>query len=796
MAFSDLNVSLGLRLDNFNRGIKSAQRSLRRFSRQTKNLGRDLSTNLTAPLGLVGVAALKSFGEIERFEKALFSLEGTAEGAGQRLRELNQIAQAPGIGLEQALSAELRLRNVGFAAEQVNAILRETANENSRLGGGLQEFDRAIIAFQQLSTSGKITQEDLNQLRDSIPTAGKALREAFGSDRAEDLRKLGVTGTEAVQTIIQAFAEQERVAGGFSNALQNLGNTARNSLAEVGRVIDEQFGITGRLEQAATVITNLANAFSNASPEFQRFAVIAAGIAAAIGPALFIFGQLVGVVSQVVGSFKLLTPLIAALASPVGLVVTGLTALGLVLFEVYKRSEPFRRSVDGILSVLGRLVSAITSSIPAIARIVGDVFLQIFGAVRDIGGAVLNLFSVLVGALSELSSAFGLSFDDIGDVLFQFLRINEGIVRASIALITALIKEIAAAVSGLANIGDALLNGDLSRAGDLALQAFESSNPVALFRRIGTQVADGFSAGYEDGIAATIQDAFDNGIDRGLTLPDFSSLFAQAQGATLDFNTDFSNVQGGGSTGGGTQQDGPSVAQPDFNVFREVLPIVQQLGAAILGVNEQANALGETLTNNSQTSLALADSVQQMGEAAGDAGTSFQQLQKIQEGWRNVSVAIISRVGDAFLELASGTADAATVIVRAILDIVNALITQAVIAAVAAGAASGATGGPAAAFLVPALIAATVGTVFSLISNAFSSAPKLAEGGLAFGPTLAVVGDNLNASSDPEVIAPLSKLEGILNRGDGERQLVARIGFDELVFALERENQQLYNSRP
>jgi len=40
--------------------------------------------------------------------------------------------------------------------------------------------------------------------------------------------------------------------------------------------------------------------------------------------------------------------------------------------------------------------------------------------------------------------------------------------------------------------------------------------------------------------------------------------------------------------------------------------------------------------------------------------------------------------------------------------------------------------------------------------------PKLASGGLAYDETLAMVGDNPNASVDPEVIAPLSKLEAIL----------------------------------
>src|SRR5690606_38166221 len=37
--------------------------------------------------------------------------------------------------------------------------------------------------------------------------------------------------------------------------------------------------------------------------------------------------------------------------------------------------------------------------------------------------------------------------------------------------------------------------------------------------------------------------------------------------------------------------------------------------------------------------------------------------------------------------------------------------------------------------------------------------PRLAEGGLVQGPTLAMVGDNRNANVDPEVVTPLSKLQ-------------------------------------
>jgi TP901 family phage tail tape measure protein len=40
--------------------------------------------------------------------------------------------------------------------------------------------------------------------------------------------------------------------------------------------------------------------------------------------------------------------------------------------------------------------------------------------------------------------------------------------------------------------------------------------------------------------------------------------------------------------------------------------------------------------------------------------------------------------------------------------------------------------------------------------------PALAQGGMVFGPTMALVGDNMRASSDPEVVSPLSKLNDML----------------------------------
>lgn len=64
---------------------------------------------------------------------------------------------------------------------------------------------------------------------------------------------------------------------------------------------------------------------------------------------------------------------------------------------------------------------------------------------------------------------------------------------------------------------------------------------------------------------------------------------------------------------------------------------------------------------------------------------------------------------------------------------------------------------------VPVIGGETFGFNFDTID--IPKIPKLATGGLATAPTLAMVGDNRNAKTDPEVISPLSKLQGMLDNG-------------------------------
>lgn len=83
--------------------------------------------------------------------------------------------------------------------------------------------------------------------------------------------------------------------------------------------------------------------------------------------------------------------------------------------------------------------------------------------------------------------------------------------------------------------------------------------------------------------------------------------------------------------------------------------------------------------------------------------------------------------------------------------------------------------------------AVAAGTVFM---NLAKKPIKLAQGGLAYGPTMAVVGDNPGAANDPEVVAPLSKLRDYM--GGQKLELTGDIQWemrgDTLRAVLDRNN--------
>jgi hypothetical protein len=87
-------------------------------------------------------------------------------------------------------------------------------------------------------------------------------------------------------------------------------------------------------------------------------------------------------------------------------------------------------------------------------------------------------------------------------------------------------------------------------------------------------------------------------------------------------------------------------------------------------------------------------------------------------------------------------------------------------------------------------LAILAGVMGAMQIAAIASQPiPMAGGALAYSPTNAIVGDNINAKNDPEVIAPLSKLEQIMGKGGGNNvRVTGQISGNEIVLSSEKAN--------
>ena len=164
----------------------------------------------------------------------------------------------------------------------------------------------------------------------------------------------------------------------------------------------------------------------------------------------------------------------------------------------------------------------------------------------------------------------------------------------------------------------------------------------------------------------------------------------------------------------------------------------------------------------------------------------------LKESIEVVGVALQERLGnalaDSFSALGSALANGENAVlafgktfVTVMLDAVNSALQLLLVEMVTKSLIDG--GGPIGTILAVGLGIAAISFLKSKMDSV-----KLAQGGLAFGPTLATVGDNRGASYDPEVIAPLSKLKSMLGDvgGGNPYVLTTRVAGSDLLVIMEK----------
>lgn len=246
-------------------------------------------------------------------------------------------------------------------------------------------------------------------------------------------------------------------------------------------------------------------------------------------------------------------------------------------------------------------------------------------------------------------------------------------------------------------------------------------------------------------------------------LREMADNFTDAERAAFDFGTEFFGIN---------QKMKPSIASTEA-VTDAVIELQETMAAltvpeAIEDTGEAVVELGTDLERTNETMgefFSMLENVQVQAEKtdksiqkASHGITDFSEkadgdLQNLGSSMDQVLSGFSSGVEQAITDAQSFGSAALLVAKQVVLAYLAA--SKAKIIQNAAEASAGT--GPAFPFVMAGLIGAGIGILNSV------QIPALANGGLAFGPTTALVGDNRNARIDPEVIAPLSKLKDMMS---------------------------------
>lgn len=192
----------------------------------------------------VGFNAMK-----EQAQIAFTTMLGSAQKAKLFLMDLQKFAAATPFEFTDLTKAASSLISIGVEADKVIPIMTSLGNATSGMGTGAEGVKRATVAIQQMNAAGRITAEDLNQLRDAGIPVFDLLTAATGKTTAEiaQMAQTGKLGRKELEQLMKALETGkglERFNGLMekqSHSLIGLWSTVKDTFAQVSGQIMEPF---------------------------------------------------------------------------------------------------------------------------------------------------------------------------------------------------------------------------------------------------------------------------------------------------------------------------------------------------------------------------------------------------------------------------------------------------------------------------------------------------------------------------------------------------------------------------
>ena len=196
-----------------------------------------------------GEAAVEARSRIEQLEVSFSTLLGSQAQANALLQEIREYGEVTPYDTEGLSQAARLMLSYGMATNQVMPTLRMLGDISM---GDKEKLQSLTLAFSQMSASGRVCKQDLNQMVNAGFNPLQIIAEQTGKSLGE-LNDEVSAGKISVNQIEQAFISATSEGGKFHGMVDNMSNTLSGKIAQMSDSWDNLKASIGGLSSPAVL---------------------------------------------------------------------------------------------------------------------------------------------------------------------------------------------------------------------------------------------------------------------------------------------------------------------------------------------------------------------------------------------------------------------------------------------------------------------------------------------------------------------------------------------------------------
>lgn len=398
----------------------------------------DASAYAATTLNAFGLEAEQAGHVADVYALAAARTNAQTEDMGEAMKYIAPVANAMGQSLEETAAAIGIMSDAGILGSQAGTTLRGALSRMARpTDVMIEKMDELGITFYDAEGNMKGYSEIIRELQGSFQgltqeEQNNALVTLFGQEALSGMQALIAAGPDQLDELTSALEQSDGAAQSMADTMMDNTQGAieqmMGAFESAGIVLQEK--LAPFITDVATKIGDLATKFSQLDDSTLETIVSIAGVVAAIGPALLVFGNVakaIGGITTAITSLGGLAGTISTFGTVVSGVFTTLTGpIGIAIAAVAALYVAWQTDFNGMRDTVSTCMETIGSIINNVITVVQSVISLALGIITslwnsnfaNIQGIVTAVFNTIQTTITNVLNAIK-AFTDAWVALFN-----------------------------------------------------------------------------------------------------------------------------------------------------------------------------------------------------------------------------------------------------------------------------------------------------------------------------------------------------------------------------------------